>query len=726
MAVIQTIRNKFGKIAGALIAIALIGFIVSDARNGQFGSLFGSNDHSVLQVNGTKVDVKEYQQRLKEYEAIFSMMKDTRNIDEATRAELNQQALDFITYDAIVSKMCDKLGITTTEDEKKELLFGQNPDPMIRRFKFNGQPLFMDPDTKAFEPQRVKYVDENAEKIESSGKLREQWTIVKNYVLRTSRINKFNNMFIGSMFTPVYEAKHYLDAEKQFASISYVKIPFTSIADNDIKISEKDLQDYLESHKSFYAVDQPSRDIQYVSFDIKPSSADTFRSFGALQELRAQFDSVKDYETFINKNNTEAPYADVYINKKMLPSVFFDTLAHQPVGSIYGPYYENGSYFLTKVVARKDLADSIKERHILIATRKGDKDAIPDSVAKARVDSIEKAIAAGASFDSLMLKYTDDEGSKKLGGGYQMVLGQRATTAKNFGDFIFEDGKPGEHKIVKDSNANFQGYFYVELQEQKDVQPAMKLAMLSRQLFANDSTEQAILNDANTFVYNNPSAQKFTNAVSKQNLTARTARNIQESNYEIPGIGPSRDLVKWVFSHKVGDVSQVFQIGDQKLIVALLTSVQDKGLPQLTPTLRATVKQKLLEQKKTDLIINKYKSNTALDAIATAANQQVMHADSVSLGDPHMPMAGYEPKVVGYAFYPNFQPNTVSPGIKGEGGVYFITVGNRWTVNADPDEQQRVMQARGKMEMDMRGVIVQLLQKSMVSSARIKYYMDNF
>ena len=96
MSVIQTIRNKYGKIAGALIALALIGFIISDARNGSFGNFFKSNDNTVLEVNGDKIDPKEYQEHLKEYETLYSMFNKNNPLDDATRSQMNEQVLQMI------------------------------------------------------------------------------------------------------------------------------------------------------------------------------------------------------------------------------------------------------------------------------------------------------------------------------------------------------------------------------------------------------------------------------------------------------------------------------------------------------------------------------------------------------------------------------------------------------------------------------------------------------
>ena len=135
MSVIQTIRNRYGKIAGAIIAIALVGFIVSDARNGSFGNFLGGHDSNVMKVNGVKIDPKEYQQRVKEYETLNEIYNRGRTIDDVSRAQMNEQVVQNIVYETAIEEQCDKLGIQTTDDEKKELIYGPNVDPMIRAFQ---------------------------------------------------------------------------------------------------------------------------------------------------------------------------------------------------------------------------------------------------------------------------------------------------------------------------------------------------------------------------------------------------------------------------------------------------------------------------------------------------------------------------------------------------------------------------------------------------------------
>ena len=65
------------------------------------------------------------------------------------------------------------------------------------------------------------------------------------------------------------------------------------------------------------------------------------------------------------------------------------------------------------------------------------------------------------------------------------------------------------------------------------------------------------------------------------------------NNFTIPGIGPSREVVRWMYEHKIGDISPVFQLGDQRYVVAKLISIQEKGMAAITPANRPMLEQKV-------------------------------------------------------------------------------------------------------------------------------------
>lgn len=732
MAIITSIRNKYGKIAGGVIAIALVGFIVQDATSGSLASLFSGRDSNVMEINGTKIDPKEYNSRAKEYEMLYTMYSQSGQLDDASRAQMNEQLVQMMVYEAVVNEECDKLGIQVSEEEKKELIYGMNADPLIRQFSIEGNPIFNDPQSGQFDPGRVKgfekEISEKGDRIDPTGKIREQWTAVVAYIKRSSRVRKYNTMFTNATYVPKYQMKNIMAQQNATASIRYVKVPYTAIPDNEVKVSDDDIKAYMQKHAALYTNDEATRAIDYVSFEIVPSSADTARVLASLEEIRNEMETTKDNKTFVNaKSDQLNSYTEAYYNKRTLTSRNADTVLSMPVGVVYGPYYENGSYNLVKVIDRKTLPDSVKLRHILVKTKEQGNDVKSDTAASAKIDSAIAAIKAGGKFDSAVSIFSEDEGSKAKGGEYTFTLQDRPNISKEFGDFAFE-GKAGESKKVKVSNDNYSGYHYIEIIEQKGTAPSVQIALVAKNLVPSDSTVNALYGKANEFAGKNATADLFDATSKKQNLDRRIGDNVKVSNFTINGLGPAREVVRWMYEHKLGDVSQVFQLGDQRYIVAKLAAIHDKGLKSVTPIERPMLEQKVKEEKKTEIIAKKF-GGKGLDAIAMETQQTVQQADTVVLGGSYVTNLGYEPRVIGYTFNKSFQPNTVSPAIKGQGGVYFITVLNRVENPLPPDGgmmDQIIAQQRMQQERQMRSAVDNALQQALIKKANVEYYPSNF
>jgi peptidyl-prolyl cis-trans isomerase D len=735
MSIIKGIRNN-GKLAGAVIAVSLSIWVISEGANSSsLKDLFrGQGGSHVMKVDGKAVEPKDFQMRVKEYETLMSIFNPQNQLDENSKAQISEQVMQNMIMESVVGDQCDQLGIVTGEEEKKELIYGNNADPLVRRFSFNGEMIFNNPETGTFDPGRVKEVEKaldnppkGAEEVYA--KIKENWNILKTYVIRNNRITKYNVLLGSSFFAPLFIAKHNLDEKSAMASIKFVKIPYTAIPDNKVAVTDEDLKAYINNHKSRFEIDQPSRSIDYVSFEIIPSSADTARAVNALNDAKSAFETTKekDNKAFVN-NRSDDPQAftEAFLNKKSFASQYADTILGMQPDKAFGPYLENGFYKMTKVVERKTMPDSVKIRHILIKTKEQGKESLSDTVAKMRIDSIVNAIKSGASFDSMVVKYSDDGGSKGTGGVYHWALINRQGIVKEIGDFVFE-GKTGDKKTLKVESGNYSGYHYVEIMEQKDEQTAVKIATIAKILQPSDSTVNALYAKANDFASRNNTSDAFDAGIKKLGYDKRKADNIKMSNFTIPGIGANREIVRWIFDKKLGDVSPVFQVGDQRYVVAKLTAANEEGISGVTPANRPMLEQKVREEKKAAEIIKQCQGKGTLDAIAATMGAQVGQADSVVMGASFIQNLGYEPKVAGYTFFSGFQPNTVSPAIKGNGAVYFISVLSRGTKPTDPQAMNQVLaQERGMMEMQLRNSMSQALQQELIHAAKVKYYPANF
>jgi len=723
MAVIQKIRNKYGKIAGGVIALSLVGFILMDAASGRFGDMFG-RDNSVVKVNGEKIDDKEYSARLKQYEALYDIYSGGKPLDEATRAQLNEQAMNEMIMEKLIDEQSAKIGIAVTPDEEKEIIYGANADPMVQQFKLNGQDVFSNPETHRFDPQRVKAFEKEVKENDKTGKIIEGWEALKAYVIRNNKLNKFNSLMMGSVYTPKYLIDNMQRDQKDVANINFVKIPFTSINDNEVKVSDEDIKAYMQKHSARYQVKEESRSIEYISFDLTPMTDDTAKSLGELDKIKAAFDtvSVKDAESFVNRNS-EDQFRDVYLTKKAFGSRYADSIYSRPVGSVYGPYYEDGIFKMAKVLDKKEVPDSVKCRHILVKTKNGSTDVRTDSAAKKKIDSAIAELRAGGDFNAVAAKYTDDSASLAKGGEYEFTYAQKEGISKEFGDFIF-DGKKGESKTVHVENGQYAGYHYIEIMDQKAFGTAAKLAVISKALVAGSSTDRTVYAKANEFAGRNTTGAAFDAAVKAGNLEKRNAENVKPESYTIQGVGSSREIVRWMYDHKIGDISPVFSM-ENKYIVAKLSAIQEKGLQAITPGNRPALENAVKMEKKAELIMAKYKGTASLDGIAQSSGQQVQHADSIAGNASFAPNLGYAPKVVGYVFYKGFQPNTVSPGIKAGDGVYYITVTNRWERPVDPTQSAMMGQQKMMMEMQAKNAMNNVLREMLRNKANVKFSVNN-
>ena len=729
MSVIQTIRNKYGKIAGGIIAIALIGFIVSDARNGSFGSFFGGHDSNVMKVDGVKIEPKEYNAEINELEVLYTK---GRTIDDATRAQLDEEAIQRLVTETAIGEECEKLGIQTTKEEATELVFGPNVAREIAEFQYNGQHIFINDQTGGFDGSRVKEWEkelrESPDKVDPNGTYTKEWETIKSYVLRSNRINKYRALFAGSVYEPMYVAKRAFADQNSRASIRYIKVPFTSVSDNEVKVTDEDLNAYMQKRPGFFQIDQPVRSIEYVSFEINPSAGDTAKALGALNEIKNDFATAKDNKVFVNSKSDDAnSYSEAFVNKKIFTSRYADTIIGLPVGTVFGPYYENGSYRLTKVTDKKEQPDSVKYRYILVRSKVSNTEILNDNMAQQRIDSAAAAVKSGMVFDSVVNKYSEDDKSK--GGVNYLTLAQVPNYPfKDVQKFIF-NGKPGEAKVIRDSEANFVLYFYVEIMEQKGTSMAVQLANVAKILQPSQATTDSIYAKANEFAGKNATAAEFDAAIKKQNLDKRIGDKIAMNNFSIRGLGAAREVVKWTYDHKVGDVSQVFQLGDQRYVIAKVSSIQDKGMMAITPTIRPQLEQLVRDEKKAEIISKKYATAASLDAISSAISTPVQQNDSVMLNGSSIQGMGYEPKVIGYSFCTSFELNKVSPGIKTQGGVYFITVLNRAVAPVDtnnPQLAQMLSSQRMMQEMQEKNSMGQLQQQAIVKKADVKYNYYNF
>ena len=720
MSIIQQIRERAAWLIFGLIALSLIGFLLMDAFVGK-SRLFGTRSTVVGTVNGEKIEDNDFQRMVTLQENQYKSRG--YPVNEAMQQQIREGVWKQMIEEAVLTDDYSALGLEVTDKEVNDMLVGPNAIPDIKQAFTDQKTGVFDSQAAAAKINELRNLWRAGVKKNASAQQIQQYEFARSFfeesvpqIIKMRMREKFTALLANSTYVPKFLIEKSNADNSQIASISFVNTPYFTVPDSAVKVSDDEISEYVNEHKDKFHQEE-SRSIAYVLFDAAPTAGDSSKLRDDLAKMKDDFIKTNKPEAFLARMGTDLPYADVFLAKSLYQIPSKDSVFALAKGDVYGPYLDAGSYVLAKKVDEKELPDSVKVRHILVMTADRNGQQIrPDSVAKKRADTIKNLIEHGANWDTVCLKYSDDEGSKIKGGeiGY---FDQNAQLVPEFKGFAF-DGKKGEYKMVKSSF----GYHYMQIVDQKNFEPHYKIAQLSKKIEASSETDNAASGLANQFAGESRDGKAFDQNVQKGNLQKLLAPDIQPTEYALPGLGPSRKLVQWVYEADLGNVSEPFPIGD-KYIVAQLTEINKEGL--MTPAkARIQVEPILRNKNKAEIIIKKLNNPATLEAAASASGQPVNRTDSVLFNTNTIANVGMEPKVQGSAFNKQLVGKPSSPPIPGNGGVFVIKVENvSATSNPNADlQQQRFMQEQQEKSRISYTLIDALRKLAKVKDDRSKFY----
>lgn len=657
MSIIQNIREKGTWIIFGIIAIALIAFILQDGvgRNNN-----NSGITNIAIVNGDPIDKVSFDEKVDLQVQNYASQGVKR--EQVIGYQYNQE-IDLLLY----KQEINKLGLSVGTKEISDVLFGTE-SPFKNEFTDQATGEFKVNDAKNAIAQLKK--SKNVEQI----KQLEKFYIEPSIENRVR--SKYQSLLIKGVQLPKWLADKSIAEINNIASISYVGVSYNSISDSAAKVSNDDIAAYIKKNPSAYQNEETSRSISYVGFSASPSSQDSLAILNQLIALREEFKATNNEASFLNKAGTDLPFYNSYVSKKTLQIPNKDSILSVGVGNTFGPYIDGRNFTIAKVIGTKSWPDSASVRHILIATvnPQSGQQIRDDSTAKKLIDSIKMAINGGASFEAMVAKYSDDGGSKANGGKYEMFPQAQMTPA--FNDYSF-DNPVGSKDVVK---TDF-GYHYIEILKQTPRGPAYKIAYLSKAVLPSTETLNAASTAAAQFATASKDPKSFTANAVKAKKEVFPAANIKANDFEIPGIGESRALVRWVYDNDLNDVSEPIEVGDN-YIVALINAEEKKGLMSVEAA-KPVVENIIKDQKKAEIIKKTFKGNS-LETYAASSNVTIARADSVNFNYSMVPGLGNEPKVVGAAFNKSLI-NKVSEPFAGNSGVFVVSVNNISAIQSQQD-----------------------------------------
>ncbi|HEX6192848.1 MAG TPA: peptidylprolyl isomerase, partial [Chitinophagaceae bacterium] len=503
MSIIQRIRDRAAWLIFGAIALAMIGFIVTDAFQGGGGGWFGSQPTTVAKINGEKIDYTVYQTRLAEAEERY------RTTNDAEREMMQNQVWSQLVEETLLKDVFADLGFFVSDKEVNDMLYGPNPPDFIRQQLAN-------PQTGEYDPNAVYQRLEQFKREQP-----QQFNAAMQGIIYMRMRQKYLALLENTVYVPKWLVEKANADNSIMTNASYVAVPYYTIPDSAVKVTDEDVKDYINKHKAQFKQEE-SRSIAYVSFSGAPSAKDTADVVQTLLNVKPEFDTTRDQVGFLARNGTETEYSDKFVTAVALQVPFKDSITPLPEGRIFGPYLDANTYVLAKMIAKRTMPDTVKVRHILI---KG-----TDSVAKARIDSVKRVLESGGDWKIMAATVSEDEGSKNTGGEY--TFNSIDNLAPEFYEAAFF-GNKGDKKII---TTQF-GYHYIEVMDQKKIGPAYKVAYLSKPIIASTTTTDGASGLASQFSGQSRTLKAFDdNAAKNPSLQKIPVDNISPSGSEIPGL----------------------------------------------------------------------------------------------------------------------------------------------------------------------------------------------
>jgi peptidyl-prolyl cis-trans isomerase D len=659
MSALQFLREKAGVLVAGLIGFSLFLFVVSDFFGRNSGQkLKQKKYYEIGQIKGEYISYQDYEIKLQNLLEIYKL-SGRSNVDEATNETLREQTWQQMIREKLLDPQYNKLGLGVSTEELNDLVLGNNPHPIV-------QQLFTDQKTGTFNKSflvnflKQTEVDETAKKY---------WLFFEDEITNDRTNAKYNNLVSKGLFVTSKQTEFDKNLNSNTIDFSYILKNYASVPDSSIRIYGSDLEAYYANHKENYKR-TALRDIEYVTFDIIPSDDDKKQVEDWINRTKEEFIQSSDPVQFINLS-ADSRYVGFYIPLNSVPANLKDFVQKEDLKAVFGPYNEDGSYKIARVLAAGDRPDSVHVRHILLATGK----TRTLDVAKHQADSLMRLIKSGTPFESLAMSNSDDQGSAKIGGDLGWFPEGKMVLPFNNACF---SGKKGD---IKTAESSF-GIHIIEILGQSKSSRKYNIGYIDRKIIPGSLTNQKAYSEASQFAGTNDTYEKFTKTIASKGLNKRVANNIAPQQKTLPGLDNPRSIIMALFQAEKGkiilDQSQqaVFEVGD-KYVVAYCTKAQEDGIaPQ--KDVENEIRFALMKDKKAEFISAEFKkidaSGKTLDDIARSMGLTVQEATKINFRSYQVQGAGMEPALI--AAVTAAKQGVVMGPIKGNEGVFMITANN--------------------------------------------------
>lgn len=679
MGTLERIR-KTSPYALALFAIMFIGFmVISDADVSNLlrqGKNYQTSPIAI--VNGEELLYRDFnalvQERLEQMKA-NAKTPDFQPDEKQLRQDVWNEMIDKI----LLKQEAEQAGIFVSDEQILDIMLENPPEFLKKTFtdsagNFN-KAVYLDIVTHPENLQNYLASSYTPEKIqEQIINFKKDLLNIEKY-LREQKLSESMNFLVNtseSILSPDF-VKDRFDAENSIASVDFVFFDVSSIKDNEVKVSNKELKDYYEKNKQYYE-QKPVRKIKYLRFVIQPSNDDTLRAQKKIVRISEELlkgltveqkDSIFD----VKMSEYGGTSSDFIMSADVDPikAPILDSL--QPL-QVIGPVNlgPNGISFFRLDERRTGANEMVKASHILInfGTNK-------DS-AKKEAENI-LALTKNGDFSELAMKYSKDKGSGSKGGdlgffgkGKMIKEFEQAAFAANVG------------QIVGPVESQF-GFHIIKVIDKKSEE--IKFSEINILPSISTATRNQLFREAYSIQKQSEEGAPFDSLVARLGLVAVSSSYVTR---ESPILG-SNYLTYLAFENPIGTVFEPQELDKIGIVVAQVSDALQGGFvplknlkKQFIDEIKHSKKLDILEKRANDLY-SKIKGYAQLQDITRSYPQYPIQKAEAFKKDANIPGIGIDYGFSEQVF--KLPEGKISKPIRGARGYYIMQPFARSISNID-------------------------------------------
>lgn len=660
MAVLETIRVKLGIFITVLIAVALLSFII-DPSTLQSVSSSMSSKYDVGEIDGKAISYTDFQADVDRFTVINEIMTGSSVQNEEMQVSIRNAAWQSLIDKHLFIRNAKAAGINVGEEEIVDIISGVIDSPV-----FTQNPAFCD-ENGVFSPALlsdfVSYIS-----TDETGRLQMYWDYLIESATNQQYYDKYYSLFAQSNVVNPLMLTNEIEANNSTFDVDFVMVPYGYTQDSTVVVSDSEIKKYYDSHKKFFQ--QPaSRDIEYVVFEVVPSAEDIAAANEDLVKVYDEFAAAENMKSFLLANS-DRQYDATWYKAGELNTVakVVNDFAFQKNASVSEVLTNGNTFYAVRVMEEAMVPDSVFVKYVPATSENVD----------SLLNTVEPMwITQVPGFEDVM---TAKKNSKVTVGGLTFeVVDRTAPVAKK------------------------------------------RVAVLEKTAVPSKETVNGYYSQANTLA--TKSAGKYENfqaACTEEGVYAHPVNRMLESASRLGSVDHTKEVTRWAFDAKVGDVSNIITVDNNYFIVAALKGIHKEGyadVKEVASQIKNVLYMEKAGEKAAAEVAEKIAGKGSMEAVAEALSTTVSTKEGVAFSS--LTSQGLDPKFIGAASVA--EDGQICGPVVGNVGVYVYKVTGRDTGAFYTEDDAKAYDAQ-KTQYTTQAVVSVMMEDAEVKDNRARFF----